>query len=64
VTSERRRFEDVAEYLLQSARDELGGAAIAVINDLVKTGELKVEKASWAASQPDGHAGPRITDCP
>ena len=51
VTSERRRFEDVAEYLLQSARDELGGAAIAVINDLVKTGELKVEKASWAASQ-------------
>lgn len=51
VTAERRRFEDVAEYFLQSARDELGGAAIAVINDLVKTGELKVDKASWAAGQ-------------
>lgn len=51
VTSERRRFEDVAEYFLQSARDELGGAAMAVINDLVKTGELKVEKPSWAAGQ-------------
>jgi len=51
VTAERRRFEDVAEYFLQSARDELGGAAIAVINDLAKAGELKVDKASWAAGQ-------------
>lgn len=51
VTSERRRFEDVAEYFLQSARAELGGAAIAVINDLSKAGELKVDKASWAAGQ-------------
>ncbi|MDR7230991.1 AcrR family transcriptional regulator [Caulobacter sp. BE264] len=51
VTTERRRFPDVAEYVLQSARDELGGAAIAVINDLVKTGELRVEKPSWAAGQ-------------
>jgi hypothetical protein len=51
VTAERRRFEDVAEYFLQSARDELGGAAISVINDLVRTGELKVEKPSWAAGQ-------------
>lgn len=51
VTAERRRFEDVAEYFLQSARDELGGASIAVINDLVRTGELKVDKASWAAGQ-------------
>ena len=53
VTAERRRFEDVAEYFLQSARDELGGASIAVINDLVRTGELKVDKASWAAGQLD-----------
>lgn len=51
VTAERRRFEDVAEYFLQSARDELGGATIAVINDLVKTGEIRVEKPSWAAGQ-------------
>lgn len=51
VTAERRRFEDVAEYFLQSARDELGGAAIAVINDLVRAGDLKVDKPSWAAGQ-------------
>lgn len=51
VTTERRRFPDVAEYVLQCARDELGGAAIAVINDLVNTGELKVAKPSWAAGQ-------------
>ncbi|UAL11593.1 TetR/AcrR family transcriptional regulator [Caulobacter segnis] len=51
VTAERRRFEDVAEYFLQSARDELGGASISVINDLVRSGELKVDKPSWAAGQ-------------
>jgi AcrR family transcriptional regulator len=51
VTAERRRFEEVAEYFLQSARDELGGAAISVINDLVATGEIAVEKPSWAAGQ-------------
>ncbi len=51
VTSERRRFEGVAEDFLQSARDELGGAAISVINDLVASGELTVEKSSWAAGQ-------------
>ncbi|NQE60947.1 TetR/AcrR family transcriptional regulator [Caulobacter sp. RHG1] len=51
VTAERRRFEDVAEYFLQSARDELGGAMLAVINDLIRAGELKVDKPSWAAGQ-------------
>lgn len=51
ITAERRRFDDVAEYFLQSAREELGGAAILVINDLVKTGEITVEKPSWAAGQ-------------
>lgn len=51
VTAERRRFEDVAEYFLQSARDELGGAMLAVINDLARNGELTVDKPSWAAGQ-------------
>lgn len=51
VTAERRRFEDVAEYFLQSARDELGGAAISVIKDLVQTGEIVVDKPAWAAGQ-------------
>lgn len=51
VTAERRRFQDVADYFLRSAREELAGAAIWVINDLSETGEIKVEKASWAAGQ-------------
>jgi AcrR family transcriptional regulator len=51
VTAERRRFADVADYFLQSARDELGGAAIAVISDLVERGEIIVQKPSWAAGQ-------------
>lgn len=51
VTAERRRFEEVAEYFLRSARDEMGGAAISVINDLTRAGEIRVEKASWAAGQ-------------
>lgn len=51
VTAERRRFEDVAEYFLQSARDELGGAAIAVIGDLAESGQIVVHKPSWAAGQ-------------
>ncbi|ALL14205.1 TetR family transcriptional regulator [Caulobacter henricii] len=51
VTAERRRFDDVAEYFLQCAREELGGAALSVINDLVRTGEIAVDKPSWAAGQ-------------
>lgn len=51
VMAEHRRFDDVAEYFLQGARDELGGAAISMINDLVQTGEIAVDKPSWAAGQ-------------
>lgn len=51
VTTERRRFEDLAEDFLQSARQELGGAAICVIGDLVRSGEIAVDKPSWAAGQ-------------
>ena len=36
---------------MQTARAELGGAAIAVIDDLRAAGELRTEKPSWAASQ-------------
>lgn len=51
VTAERRRFEDVADYFLQSARDELGEAALSVIGDLIHAGELRIEQPSWAAGQ-------------
>ncbi len=51
VTAERRRFDEVADHFLQGARDELGGAAIAVIDGLAQTGEIIVDKPSWAAGQ-------------
>jgi AcrR family transcriptional regulator len=51
VTTERRRFESLADHFQQNARDELGGAAITVIEDLVRSGELVVDKPSWAAGQ-------------
>ena len=51
VTNERRRFEALADLFLNGARQALGGAAIKMIEDLVASGELKVDKSSWAASQ-------------
>ena len=51
VTTERKRFEAVADHLLDSARRELGGAAIAVIQDLVATGELAVDHPARAGGQ-------------
>jgi AcrR family transcriptional regulator len=51
VTSERRRFEALANDFQQSARRELGGAAITVIDDLAARGELAVERPAWAAGQ-------------
>lgn len=51
ITTERKRFQALADFFLQSAREDLGRAAIRVINDLVETGELQVEKPSWAAGQ-------------
>jgi AcrR family transcriptional regulator len=51
ITTERRRFESLANHFQRSARDELGGAAIMVIEDLVESGELAVDKPSWAAGQ-------------
>ena len=51
VTAERRRFGDVAEHVLRRARDKLGAAAITVLDDLRDSGELEIEKTSWAAGQ-------------
>ena len=51
VTSERRRFEGLADLFLSGAQQALGGAAIKMIEDLAASGELKVDKPSWAAGQ-------------
>jgi AcrR family transcriptional regulator len=51
LTAERRRIEEIVHHVLQDARADLGGAAIQVVKDLVRTGELTVEHPSWAAGQ-------------
>lgn len=51
ITTERRRFGAAADHLLGSAHHNLGGAAIAVVKDLVRTGELTVDRPSWAVGQ-------------
>ena len=51
VTTERKRFEPVADQFLLSANAELGGATIRVLKDLVATGELSIPHPSWAAGQ-------------
>jgi AcrR family transcriptional regulator len=51
VTSERRRFEAVADHVLRNAHQTLGGTAIDVIEDLVASGELAVDRPAWAAGQ-------------
>jgi AcrR family transcriptional regulator len=51
ITSERKRFEAVADYFLRSANEELGGVTIRVIDALTATGELKVDHPSRAAGQ-------------
>lgn len=51
VTSERRRFEALADHFLTTAHQALGGTAIQIIQDLVATGALKIDKPAWAAGQ-------------
>ena len=51
VASERRRFEAVADHVLQGAHKTLGGTAIQVIEELVASGELAVGRPAGAAGQ-------------
>ena len=51
VCAERRRFEDGGMRVEERARNDIGKAALRVIEDLAEAGELKVEKPAWAAGQ-------------
>jgi AcrR family transcriptional regulator len=51
VAGERRRFEAVADHVLREAHQDLGGAAIQVIEDLIATGELAADHPARAAGQ-------------
>ncbi|PHY13407.1 TetR family transcriptional regulator [Caulobacter sp. B11] len=51
VIAERRRFPELADRFLLTARGEMGGAVIATIEDLGRRGALRFDKAAWAAGQ-------------
>jgi len=51
VAGERRRFEDVADLVRRGAHQQLGGAAIQVIEHLIETGELAADRPAQAAGQ-------------
>lgn len=51
VCAERRRFEDGGMQVEERARNDIGKAALRIIEELAEAGELKVEKPAWAAGQ-------------
>lgn len=51
IASERRRFEALADHVLQGAHKTLGGTAIKLIEDLVASGELATDRPAGAAGQ-------------
>lgn len=51
VMAERPRFRDVAMSFFERGRSEFGGPLIASLTALAERGELRFEKASWAAGQ-------------
>ncbi len=51
VISERSRFEALAIAFFDKAKKDFGGPLIAALNEMEASGELKLEKASWAAGQ-------------
>lgn len=51
VMAERPRFRDVAMGFFERGRHDFGLPLMEALNDLAQTGELKIEKASWAAGQ-------------
>jgi AcrR family transcriptional regulator len=51
VMAERPRFRDVAMGFFEKGRRDFGGPLIGALTTLAGRGELRFEKASWAAGQ-------------
>ena len=51
VMAERPRFRDVAMAFFERGRSNFGGPLMASLTLLAERGELRLEKASWAAGQ-------------
>lgn len=54
VIAERRRFPDLADHFQDRGRSELGGTLIQIITGLAASGEIAIDKPSWAAGQLQG----------
>lgn len=51
VMAERPRFRDVALRFFERGRSDFGFQLIAALRTLAERGELRIERASWAAGQ-------------
>ncbi|KQY96325.1 TetR/AcrR family transcriptional regulator [Brevundimonas sp. Root1423] len=51
VMAERRRFQEVAMKFFDRGKADFGKVLIDALNEMVETGELRFERASWAAGQ-------------
>lgn len=51
VITERSRFEALAIAFFDKAKNDFGGPLIVALNEMEASGDLKLEKASWAAGQ-------------
>lgn len=51
VMAERPRFRDVAMSFFERGRHDFGAPLMTSLGVLVEAGELRIEKASWAAGQ-------------
>ena len=51
VMAERRRFNEVALKFFDRGKADFGKVLIDALNEMVETGELRLERASWAAGQ-------------
>ena len=51
VMAERPRFRDVAMQFFERGRSDFGRPLMATLTDLEASGELKIDKPSWAAGE-------------
>lgn len=51
VLAERPRFEAIAERFFERGRNDFGAVLIGMLDEMTAAGQMKVEKASWAAGQ-------------
>jgi len=51
VMAERPRFRDLAMTFFERGRADVGGLLMGILHELNTSGELKIDKPSWAAGQ-------------